>query len=1073
MKPRFSFSLLRHILPLLLLVPTAWAQTSEANLSGTVSDTTGAVIPNAAVKLTSKDQGTVRSVQTNNAGVYQYSFLPPGAYVLEISSQGFKTLTRDNLVLAAAQNARIDFKLEVGNVSENVTVSSVTEAVNTESAELGAVVDNTRVVEMPLNGRVFWNLPLLVPGVSPPVQGSSNSSRGGINIAGSGETANNFTLNGMDNNDTTVSAPLFRPSIDAIQEFNVLTGVYPAQWGYGSGGQIIVTTKAGTNSFHGTAYDFIRNSAVWTARNFFQAPGPLPSFKRNQYGATFGGPIRKNKTFFFFSYEGLSSRQSITVLDTVPTPAMQTGDFSSLLTLAKPIVLKDPNSTRNAPIPGNVIPPSLISPIGAALLRVYPNPTFATAAGFAPANNYVFSATRPETQNISSLKLDHSFSAKDSMYLMGNFSTITATERVSVPSCHAVTLPGYDCPAYNRTQLYSISETHIFNASMVNEGRIGFSLENTPAIPSNAYFNFWGQFGLTPRTSMPGNLPFYGTPNTSITGFTAYNGSVFIRHDPRWQYTDAFSYTRGRHTFKIGFNLSHLATNNVSPTDTAGGVTFAASTSAPTSGYSAADVLFGYPTSTALSLYAYKYYVRVSNISAYLQDDWKVNSRLTLNLGLRWEMNTPPLDYAGHETSFDPAKGVPLVKNTSYIGDHIWAFDWHDYGPRVGFAYQPFGDGKTVVRGGFGTFFNSFSLNNGTSAVFAGYPYTISNTYSSSAAQPVVLSNPFPTANAVTANNLAGADYNFSNARVYEYTLGVQHQLQKDLLLEVTYMGSSSNHIKLTRNINQPAPGPGTPAQVNARRPYPAYGTINMYTFVGNANYQSLQVKLNKRYGYGLSFLMAYTYAHSIDDTSAQTNAYDLRTARGPSSFDVRHRISISPVYELPFGKGRAWATTGWVSQIVGGWQVSPLVQWQTGAPLTATLSGTYSNTGTTTGDRPNLIGDPNANAPHTPQQWFNTSVFQYPATAPGTSAPLSAYSFGNEGVGVILSPGLVTVDVSLVRNFQVREWLKIQARAELFNLMNHTNLGFPGLVANTSTFGTISSALDPRLSQFALKVTF
>src|SRR5262249_48191497 len=241
-------------------------------------------------------------------------------------------------------------------------------------------------------------------------------------------------------------------------------------------------------------------------------------------------------------YEGLSQRQSINVLDTVPTPDMQNGNFSSLLTLPKQIILKDPNSTRNTPIPGNVIPKSLISPIGAALLPTYPDPPFATATGFQPSLNYVFSSTRPETQNINSLKIDHSFGAKDSMYLMGNFSTITATERLNVPSCHAQPLPGFDCPAYNRTELYSISETHIFNPSMVNEARIGFSLENTPAIPSNAYFNFWGQFGLTPRTSMPSKLPFYGTPNTSITGFTTFNGSDFVRHDPRWQYTDAFSY---------------------------------------------------------------------------------------------------------------------------------------------------------------------------------------------------------------------------------------------------------------------------------------------------------------------------------------------------------------------------------------------------------------------------------------------------------------------------------------------------------------------------------------------------
>ena len=1049
----------------MLVAVSVRAQTSEAYLSGTVQDTSGAVLPNATVKLISPSQGTTKTVQTNQAGVYQFSFLQPGVYDIEASGTGFKTLTRTGFTLAAAQNARLDLVLEVGNVSENVTVTANTENVNTESADLGAVIDNTKVVEMPLNGRVFWSLPLLAPGVTPPVQGSSNSSRGGLNIAGSGETANNFTLNGIDNNDTTVSAPLFRPSIDAIQEFNILTGVYPAQYGYGSGGQIVVTMKAGTNQFHGTVYDFLRNSAVLTARNFFQAPGPLPSFKRNQFGATLGGPIIKNKTFFFYSYEGLRSRQSIVMGDTIPTPAMWAGDFSTLLPKT---IIKDPQT--GLPFANNIIPQGRLSPIGVALLGEYPAPTFATPAGSAPSNNYVFSPTRPETDNIDSLKVDHTFSAKDSGYANANWSTITAFEPLSVPSCGASPLPNFSCPAFNRSEIYGLAETHIFSPSMVNEARVAFSLELAPSIPQQSHVDFWGAFGITARTYMPSNLPYTGIPSTSITGYTGYSTSVFYRHDPRWQWTDALSLTRGRHTFKVGFNLSHLATNNVAPTSIAGTLSFTNSSTGPTTGYGAADVVLGLPASSAQTFGAYTYYVRVANVSTYVQDDFKVNGRLTLNLGLRWEINTPPLDYAHHETSFDPKTGMPLEEGQEYIGTHAWAFDWHDFGPRLGFAYQPFADGKTVIRGGVGAFYNSFSLNNGTSNIYAGYPWTLSNTYASSVTQPVLLSNPFPAANAVTSNNLAGAEYHFKNARVYEWSLGVQRQLTTDMLVELTYMGSSSNHLKITRDINQPAPGPGTPAQVNARRPYPLYGSIKMYEFDGNAHYQSLQAKLSKRYSHGLSFLLSYTYAHSIDDLNALTNQFDLTTARGPSSFDVRQRIVLSPVYELPFGKGKRFVTSGPAAWVVGGWQLSSLAQWQTAAPLTATLSGNFSNTAGAASDRPNLIGDPNANAPHTPQQYFNTSAFQIPIASGQTGAP---YTFGNEGVGIIKGPGLVTFDFSLVRNFQPKEWLKMQFRAELFNAFNHTNFGFPGLVANTSTFGTISSALDPRLSQFALKILF
>src|SRR5262245_26246133 len=306
---------------------SGWAQEAAA-VSGSVKDSTGAVLPGATLKLTSKSQGIVRQQFTNEAGVYQFTFLPPGTYDIEISMQGFKTLTRTDLTLTVAQNARLDFTLEVGAVTDTVTVSADSETVNTMSAELGTVVDNTRVVEMPLNGRTFYSLATLVPGVAPPVQGSSLGYRGGFNVSGSCEGCNNFSLNGIENNDNTTMAPMLRPSIDAIQEFTILTGVYPAQYGYGSGGQVVVTTKSGTNDFHGTIYDFLRNSGFLTARNFFQAPNTkIPSFKRNQFGATLGGPIQKDKTFFFYSYEGLRVGSAVIALDTVPTPAMRTGDF--------------------------------------------------------------------------------------------------------------------------------------------------------------------------------------------------------------------------------------------------------------------------------------------------------------------------------------------------------------------------------------------------------------------------------------------------------------------------------------------------------------------------------------------------------------------------------------------------------------------------------------------------------------------------------------------------------------------------------------------------------------------------
>ncbi len=1048
-------------LVLLLFTTTAWAQ--DAALSGNIQDSSGAVLPGVQVKLTGKSQGTVRQRLTNEAGVYQFPFLPPGVYDLEIAFQGFKTLTRTDINLAVAQNARMDFKLEVGNVSDQVTVTSESETISTMTAELGAVVDNVRVVEMPLNGRNFFSLATLVPGVVPPTQGSSLGYRGGFNVSGSCEGCNNFSLNGIENNDNTTMAPMFRPSIDAIQEFTILTGVYPAQYGYGSGGQVLVTTKSGTNGFHGTVYDFLRNSAVLTARNFFQAPGPLPSLRRNQFGATLGGPIKTDKTFFFYSYEGLRVGSSVVQLQTVPTAAMRNGDFSAIGR-----VLRDPSTGQ--PFPGNIIPANRISPTGQALLGFYPDPTFATATGGIPSNNYAYSALRTENMNQHILKVDHTFSQNDSMFVSANWYKTGFIERTSVPSCGASSLPKFGCTGSIKIGMIGLNEVHAFSPSMVNEARAGYMVEWNPAIQGQLATEFWSKVGITPLTTKidPG-LPHFGPPSTSILGFTGFSNSLFVRNDPHWQLSDNFSWTRSKHTIKLGTNATHHGTNLLPPTAVAGSVSFTNTSSGPTTTYGIADVLLGLPASTTLKPNPVKYYPRVASVAIYGQDDYKVNNKLTLNLGLRWEVNSPPIDRAHLQTSFDPVKGIPFKEGTNGFGNHMFRYDWHDFAPRVGFAWQPMGDGRTVVRGGAGTFYSNYSIWNSINGIYAGFPVTITNTYTSSVAQPVTLANPFPASNAVTSNNLAGIDPKHRNPRIYQWSLGLQRQVTNDMMFEVTYMGSAGNHIRLTQNINQAPPGAGTPAQVNARRPYPAYGTINMYKWDGSSRYNSVQSKLQQRYSHGLSFLLSYTFSHSLDDINNRTNQFDPRTARGPSTFDLRHRIAFSPVYELPFGSGKTWASSGVASKIAGGWQISPLFQWQTGNPLTPTLSGNYSNSGGTT-DRPDVTGDPNANAPHTPQKWFNTSVFP---SRPANGAAGATYSFGSAGVGIIKGPGMTNIDVSLVRTFHVHEKAKMQFRAEIFNALNHTNFGNPNVQADNAQFGTISTALDPRQSQFALKIIF
>jgi len=1058
---------------------------NEGAISGTVQDATGAVLPTATVKLTNHEQGTVRTAQTNQSGVYQFTFLPAGTYDLEVSANGFKTQKRTNISLSVAQNTRIDVSLEVGNVSENVTVSAEAATVNTESGEVGGVVDNTKVTEMPLNGRQMWSLTELVPNVMPPAQNSSLSFRGGFNVAGNNETSNNFLLNGFDNNDPDVYAPNFRPSIDAIEEFNVLTGVYSAQYGYGSGGQVIITTKSGTNDFHGSAFEYLRNQ-VLDARNFFQT-GPTPSFKQNQFGGTVGGPIIKNRTFFFFSYEGMRQSAGFSSLNTVPTAAMHTGDFSSLLPTQ---IIKDP--ITGVPYPNNKIPATSLNPVGMALMSFLPLPSTDTPAGQLPKNNFTYNDTRTENMNEYSLKLDQTFSAKDSGYLTVNWFNDPSYEP-SNSLCQPKNLPGFGCLVNQRSEVYGLAETHIFSPSMVNQARIGTSILIQPRTPPNVE-NFWGPFGVV-ATPVPINLPVIGPPLTTVTGYFTSNGfgnySSQRRLDLIWIYNDNFSWTKGKHTFKMGGNLSHFYTNNFSSSRYNGALTFTNTSTGPTSGYGLADMLLGYPASTGNTPAQEKYYGLEAIIGAYVQDDWKVSSNLTLNLGLRWEMNTPPSDGANRMTTFNPTTGQPLTQQNPGVGaiavvgqynlgKHVMNFDKTDFAPRVGFAWQPFHDGKTVIRGGAGTFYNGLNINNGLGGIFKGYPYTLANSYTSSLTAPILLSNPFPTASqVVTTISLTGVDPNFKNPRVYEWSMGIQRQISNDMVAEIAYFGSAGNHLQWTQNINQPLPGAGTAQQVQARRPYPAWGAISYYEWDANSHYESLQAKLNKHLGYGLSFLAAFTWGKSIDDDgsnggNAASNQYDLTTARGLSSFDVRYRFVISPVYELPFGKGKQFLNSGIGSKIAGGWQISGLFQAQTGTPLTPGLSGNYSNTGDTLA-RPNVVAGCNPNSgPKTPGEFFNTACFTVPIAS---GKPGALYTFGNAGRDIIEGPGLVTLDLSLVRSFSIKEKARLQFRAESFDSLNHPIFNTPGTTADTTSFGTIASTISfgtpGRQNQFALRLVF
>ena len=1039
------------------------AQTNEASLSGIVSDSTGSVIPGATVNLIDMTRGITRTAVSNETGAYQFPFIQPGTYDVEATLDGFKTLRRAGLVLSAAQSARVNLTLEIGGLTETVTVDASAGPLSTASAQISEVINSQKAEALPLNGRMFWSLPQLAPGVTPPARGSGNSLRGGFNVSGSGDTSNYFVLNGLDNNDSVTATPLFRPSIDAIGEMTVLTGLYPAQYGFLSGGQIITTIKSGTNAFRGSVFDFIRDSAIGTAKNYFQTE--LPDYHRNTFGATFGGPIARSKTFFFVSYEGLRLNESVPITSTVPTMAMRSGDFSGLPSTT---VIRDPQTGQ--PFPGNIIPANRISSVGAALLALYPAPTSATAAGSLPANNHYWNPTRPEDTNTYSFKVDHTFSSADTAYVSVNSYRQSSHEPIGRTGCNGGSqLPNFGCALTYKADVYGFSETHIFSGNFINQVYAGYSLGQQPYAADGTSVDFWGQFGYHPRTEMPVGLPTTGVPNLSMTGYTGIQAGSQYRKDPRLQVTDTISWVKGRHGITAGFNYSRLDANYVRNIPVSGSLTFTNTSAGPTTGNAVADVLLGLPATTAFTDKALEMNFHSSSSAAFVQDDYKVSGRLSLNLGLRWEINAPLREGHNYVNSFDRDTGLPIVAEVNGVGDTVYGYDWKAFAPRLGFAWQPSASGDTVIRGGFGTFYNRLQVGSQSFLIWGQYPFINPYTFTSSQAQPITLSNPFPTSNAVTTITVTGVDENFKNPRSYQWNLGFQRQLPASLVADIAYVGSSSRHQMLTTNINQAPAGPGTPAQVNARRPYPQYGTINFYTWDGTGDYHSLQSKLTRRLADGLTFTASYTYSKSIDDGNARTNQFDASTGRGPSSFDIGQRFVISGTYDVPFGEGRRWLTSGLGSHILGGWQVTPVFQKQSGQPLTATLSGNFSNSGGGT-DRPNVVGDPNANAPHTIQQWFDTSVFQVFPASGQANAP---YSFGNAGVGIIRGPGLTNFDLSLAKNVKLGARTMLQFRAEMFNVFNTTNWGLPGLTANTSTFGVISTAGDPRLTQFSLKVSF
>lgn len=1075
------------ILVILLMCSTAAvsapSQNIYASLTGVVVDQSGAVIPGVTITAMHSGTGFTRTAVTDERGNYLLTLLPIGSYSLSAELPGFKREVRTGITLQVDQRAREDFRLQVGQVSEVLEVSAAAPLVESETSSVGNVIDNTKVAELPLNGREFTQLALLVPGAMPTSQGSTHSFRGGFNVAGAREMQNNFLLDGVDNNDNTVGIITVRPSMEIIQEFKVQTNSYAADAGRFAGGQINISTKSGTNELHGSLLGFIRNQAL-DAKNFFDNPNnPIPPFKRSQFGGSLGGPIVRNRTFFFGAYEGIRIRQAQTLLASVPTPQMVRGDFSGLLSASNPwtrAVTRINDPLTGQPFPNNVIPASRIDSVGAKVAARYPLPNRLED----PIRNFISNPKYTENTDQYNFRVDHELNNRIRVfgrYSLTNNDVLDAYDQLGRPT----NLPGYGRSDDLKTQNAAVVTTVVFNSKTISELRLGYNRHRQIRVPEDLRDGVkeLGLQGVDPFAHVGHNT---GWPLFRITGFDAIGpagNNPQVRMDNTYQIVENFSYTTGAHALKVGFDLLKFQQFDLQNSNIRGNFQFVGRYS----GFALADLLLGYPNQAQRLIipeernYQYHY-----SHGFYALDDWKVLPTLTLNLGVRYELDMPIKEVFNRVSRFDPEKrvieispvkdprydvtkgtvvpiGLPIVvRNSNTLRDP----DKNDFAPRVGFAWRPFNNNQSVVRGGYGFFYEGLLQVGGP--IYA-LPWRFAQTFNGDLTRPnLVFPNPFNESAGLSPLSPSGFPSSTARGYVQHFNVGVQREVVRDLLVEIAYVGSKGTKLKRSRNINQPLPGPGA---VDARRPYLGFGSISYSEWSASSTYHSMQVRVEKRTSKNMTFLSAYTFGKSLDDDSASEgnggaapqNTYNLRENKGLSSFDVRHRLVFSYVYKTPFGRGQRFGSS-WpaaLQHLLGGWESSGVITLMSGRPFTALLS--RDNSGTAVfADRPNRVGDAHL-AKHDPSQWLNTAAFVIPPRG----------EYGNAGRNTLIGPGLSNVDFSLLKNHRLRENQNVQFRAEFFNLFNHPNFLLPNRIVDSPQFGKIFAAGPSRQIQFGLRYAF
>ncbi len=1014
---------------------------TTGSISGFVDDPSKRPIAGATVVAADADRSISKSALTDSAGFYRFDDLSPATYNISVSARGFEAIRMRQVRLEVDANERVDFHPSIAGRHETVSVASEIPNVETESSDLGTVIDRAMIEKLPLNERDFLRLALLTPGVLPPVQDSALSTRGdfAMNVNGAREEFNNYLLDGVDNNDPDVNTYVLQPSVDAIQEFKIETNSYSAEYGRSAGAQVNVITRSGTNQFHGFGYEYLRNR-VLDARNFFDG-SQKPQLIRSQFGGGIGGPVVHDKTFFFVDYDGLQGEQGFSALATVPTAAERTGNLAGQAPVSNPYT--------GAPFTGNQIPAALISPIALKILNLYPLPTNSSAAG-----NYLAQPIGNNALNQYNVRLDQRFNDSNQLTLRYSYGHKNIYEPYTENA--ATNVPGFGDFVYDRGHNALIDYTRVLGPRTTNSLLLGFNRSGRTILQQNYQTNVNQLWGVNYLPTTPLELGF---PSISVSGFSPVGDIASLpinRHTSTYQIDDALALVRGNHDIKIGAELRKVELNGTVAQFPRGLISFLGALS----GSGVGDLLLGLPTFTLDATLSAPQTLRTLQSGFYAQDNWKVSPSLTLNLGLRYEFNTPPTDPTNRMEALNLATRQLSQVGTDGIPRSAYGPDYTNFAPRVGFAWSPAKD--FVLRGGYGIFYDA-SMFEVTSALYFNPPYFTLSTFFPSAAGLLTLQNPFPlNLGYVPPPSLSTLAPNLRTPYLQDWNLDLQRSLRGLGTLSVAYAGSKGTRLIRSLDLNQPQPAPGS---VDARRPYQGFENIFYTETGGNSEFNSLQVSLNRRLRSGLSILANYMYSKSLDDTSAflgtvsdknfPQNSQDYRAEHAPSSFDITHAATIAFVYQLPVR-----------NLFTRNLEFRSIISAYSGQPFTPLLSFDNSNTGNTGGtfgsDRPNVVGAPALANPGA-QAWFNTAAFAIPAP----------YSFGNAGRNILRGPGLFSWDIDVARRFALTERLSATFEAQAFNALNRTNFDLPQLYVDQPGFGQIFSAKPPRQLQFAVRFAF